>query len=94
MMNWLIIAFRWLLSTAKIKYVITAILTVLFTYSFSQLTPLMAGYTSPDSLYTSFASLHPSIWYFLNLLNIAYGVRMIIGAYISRFHIRSIPLIG
>ncbi|MCB5206531.1 hypothetical protein [Methylovorus mays] len=94
MLRWLLLALRWLIGVAQIKAVIATVLTVLLSFAVSELSPLLAGFLSSSSLIAAFSGLHPSIWYFLNLLNIAYGVPVVIGAYISRFLIRRIPFIG
>lgn len=46
------------------------------------------------SLTNSFSSLTPEIWYFLDLTAVPLGVPMILSAYVSRFILRRIPIIG
>lgn len=42
----------------------------------------------------AFADLPSSMWFFLNLFSIPQGVQMILAAYVTRFTIRRIPIIG
>lgn len=41
-----------------------------------------------------FESIDPSVWYFMSVFQIPYGITVVLGAYILRFLIRRIPFIG
>ena len=41
-----------------------------------------------------FSALPDTVWYFLNLANIPFGLSLVISAMVSRFIIRRIPVIG
>jgi hypothetical protein len=41
-----------------------------------------------------FGSIGDSVWYFLDLCSFSVGAPMIVSAYVTRFIIRRIPLIG
>lgn len=47
-----------------------------------------------SSLNGSFSSIPPSVWFFLDLFAVTAGVPMIITAFVTRFLIRRIPVIG
>jgi hypothetical protein len=42
----------------------------------------------------AFGALPPSIWYFLSVFAVPQGISLIVPAYITRFAIRRIPLLG
>ena len=50
----------------------------------------------PDgrSVSTAFESLSSDVWYFLTLFAIPQGIPMVLSAYVTRFAIRRIPVIG
>lgn len=41
-----------------------------------------------------FESIDPSVWYFMSMFQIPYGITVVLGAYVLRFLIRRIPFIG
>ncbi|WP_343743265.1 DUF2523 family protein [Herbaspirillum huttiense] len=49
---------------------------------------------SGDQLAGAFGGMPSAVWYFLNLFNIKTGIPLILSAYVTRFTIRRIPLIG
>lgn len=47
-----------------------------------------------DALTNLFNALPSEIWYFLNIFAFAFGIKLIIGALITRFIIRRLPIVG
>ncbi|MDT0358119.1 DUF2523 family protein [Herbaspirillum huttiense F1] len=47
-----------------------------------------------DQLTNAFGGIPNAAWYFLNLFNIKAGIPLLLSAYVTRFTIRRIPLIG
>ncbi|WP_307941535.1 DUF2523 family protein [Pseudomonas mosselii] len=41
-----------------------------------------------------FESIDPSVWYFMSIFQIPYGITVVLSAYVLRFLIRRIPFIG
>ncbi|MCC4266175.1 DUF2523 domain-containing protein [Oceanimonas baumannii] len=60
-----------------------------------ELVPVLASWL-PDgaNLTAAFGAQTPHVWYFLDLFEIAAGVSMLLSAWVTRFIIRRIPLIG
>lgn len=48
-------------------------------------------FTSAGELFTN---ISPSVWYFMNLMQIPFGITVITSAYLLRFLVRRIPFIG
>lgn len=46
------------------------------------------------ALDSGFAGLTPEMWYFLDLAAVPLGVPMVLSAYVTRFIVRRIPVIG
>lgn len=62
------------------------------------LVPKAVGYLQPflglASLSSAFSGLSSGIWFFLDFFNLAFGVPLLISAFVSRFLIRRLPVIG
>ena len=60
--------------------------------------PYAVGYLAPylgtSSLTSAFGALAPGVWWFLDMFNISYGVPTVIAAFVARFLIRRLPVIG
>ncbi|WNF58474.1 DUF2523 family protein [Pseudomonas sp. SG20052] len=41
-----------------------------------------------------FTAIDPSVWYFLNIFQIPFGITVVTSAYMLRFLVRRIPFIG
>jgi hypothetical protein len=54
----------------------------------------IAPFISTTSLAQSFSNLSPSVWFFLDLFRLDYGLPLMISAAVARFLIRRLPLIG
>jgi hypothetical protein len=86
--------FRWLISGAQIKFVGFTFLFSIVSFLISKLTDYLTPYVGVNGLNSAFLGLTPNTWYFVNIFNLAYGVPLIIGAFVIRFLIRRIPIIG
>ncbi len=87
-------ALRWLISTAQIKAVFIGLLTIIGTTLVSVVQSYLAPYLDTTALSNAFLSIDPSIWYFIDLLNIPFGFQTILVAMSVRFIIRRLPVIG
>ena len=54
----------------------------------------IVGFLNVDALNSAFGSLPSGVWYFLNYCEVPFGLPLLISAYISRFLIRRMPVIG
>lgn len=62
------------------------------------LVPKAVGYLAPfigtAALTSAFGGLGSGVWYFLDFFNLGFGVPLLISAYVARFLIRRLPVIG
>lgn len=80
----------WLVSTVIIKFVV-------FTALFLLVTELMnvIGQYLPSALdLSSLGGIPATVWYFLDLFNVTAGIPLLLSAFVTRFMIRRIPVIG
>ena len=77
--------------SVMVKFVVFFALFFIVTEFLSLLTPLL-----PDAsgLSGSLGGIPSSVWYFLDLFNVTAGIPILLSAYVTRFVIRRIPVIG
>jgi hypothetical protein len=85
---------NWIFRGIVIKFVLMTGLFALMTF----LVPLVIGYVAPfvgaANLTSAFTGLDPGVWFFLDFFALGYGVPLMISAFITRFLIRRLPVIG
>lgn len=81
----------WLFRSVLVKFVAFFALFFVATEFMSYLGPKLPG---ASALTAAFAGIPPGVWYFLDLFAVGTGVKMCLTAYVLRFAIRRIPVIG
>lgn len=81
----------WVFRGLVIKFVVfTALYLIVY-----ELVSVMASWLpSGASLTSAFAGIGAGTWYFLDLFAVSVGVPLLVSAYLTRFIIRRIPVIG
>jgi hypothetical protein len=74
-----------------VKFVAFFALFFITTEFVAVLVPMLPGASKISS---AFAAQAPGVWYFLDLFKIGFGVSAVLSAYVTRFVIRRIPVIG
>jgi len=86
-------ALAWLVRSVLVKFVIFFalffVVTEFVSVLVSQLLPSGDG-----GLAAAFSAQYSSVWYFLDLFQIPLGVPLVLSAYVTRFIVRRIPIIG
>ena len=84
----------WLLREVVLRFVILGAIFL----ALSVLVPMAVGFLTPwlgtSGLSSAFTGLSSGVWYFLDFFNLGYGVPLMISAFVTRFLIRRLPLIG
>lgn len=87
----------WLIKTVVIKFVIFTVLFLVI----SSIVPILLDTIMPDyasdgdgGIEAAWNALPAEMGYYLNLTLVPTGLSMVISAYIARFILRRIPLIG
>ncbi len=83
-------ALAWLLRSVIIKFVVMFGLFWLI----SELAPVLLSLLPPITFGDSFSVLSPGVWFFLDFFQIQTGATMLLSAFVTRFLIRRIPVIG
>jgi Protein of unknown function (DUF2523) len=64
------------------------------TTEFLQVLTSAGIFPTAGSLSTSLGGIPGAVWYFLDLFNVSAGIPLVLSAYVTRFIIRRVPLIG
>ncbi len=87
-------ALAWFLRSALLKATVLTILFALVSLLASTVITHLGPYIGTSGLNNAFASIQPGMWFFIDALRLDYGLPLVISAYIARFLIRRMPVIG
>lgn len=77
--------------TVALKFVVFGVLFFVVTEFIELLVPLLP---SASALSGALGGIPSAVWYFLEMFNFAAGFQIVMSAYVTRFIIRRIPVIG
>lgn len=84
----------WVFREIVVKFVVFSAVFALVAF----MVPRAVGYLTPflgaGSLNGAFSALAPGVWFFLDFFQLGLGVPLLISAYVARFLIRRLPVIG
>lgn len=84
----------WLLREVILKFVIFtvlfAVVAFLVPYAVAQLGPFIGT----GGLSSAFGAMGPGVWWWLDAFNVTAGLPLLISAFVARFLIRRLPVIG
>ncbi|MGM9516794.1 DUF2523 family protein [Roseateles sp. DB2] len=81
----------WAFRTLVIKFVL---FTALYLAVYELVSVMASWLPTGASLSSAFAGIGAGTWYFLDLFAVSVGVPMMVSAFLTRFIIRRIPVIG
>lgn len=84
-------ALGFVLRSVLVKFVVFFALFFITTEFISLVVPMLPG---ASALSAAFAAQAPGVWFFLDLFKVGFGVSACLGAFVTRFIIRRIPVIG
>lgn len=89
-------ALAWLVRSVLVKFVIFFALFFVVGEFVSVLLEylLPSDVSSAASLRAAFSAQNAGVWYFLDMFQVPFGVSAVLAAYVSRFILRRVPLIG
>jgi len=81
----------WVFRSVLVKFVLYFGLFFITTEFLQEVLPLLPG---ASSLTSAFSSISPGMWWIMDMMQFSTGVPMVISAYLTRFILRRIPIIG
>lgn len=87
-------AFSWIFSQAIVKFIVFTSVFALVSIFGPRAASLLGNFISPGFFSDAFSGIDPGVWFVLRFFRLDFGVPLIISAYVSRFLIRRLPVIG
>ena len=84
----------WLVRDIVIKFLVLTGVFAVVALLVPKVVSLVTSFINPSVLSAAFGGIPPGLWYFLDIAQIGYGLPLLISAYVTRFLIRRMPLIG
>ena len=81
----------WFVKSATVKFFLYFGLFFLTTEFIQIIVPLLPG---ASDLASAFSSQAPGVWYVLDIFQVPLGVSLCLSAFVTRFIIRRLPVIG
>lgn len=84
----------WLLREIIIKFSVLTAIFALVAFLIPKAIAIITPAIGTAGLSAAFAGLPAGVWYFLDAFNLGYGLPLMIAAYVARFTLRRLPVIG
>lgn len=84
----------WLLREIIVKFVVFTAVFALVAFLVPKAVEFLAPWLNTAGLAEAFAGLGSGVWFFLDFFQIGFGVPLLISAWVTRFLIRRLPVIG
>lgn len=84
----------WVFREVVIKFIVFAALFALVAFLVPKAVGYLGSFLGTGGLTSAFSGIPSGVWYFLDMMQIGYGLPLLIAAYVSRFLIRRLPVIG
>ena len=88
------LALAWFLRSALLKATLLGILFAAVAMLVPKIISHIAPFIGTAALNNAFANIPPGVWFFIDVLRLDVGLPLVIAAFIARFLIRRIPVIG
>lgn len=84
----------WIFRELVIKFLVFTALFAVVAFIVPYAVQYLSGFLGQSSLNSAFGAVGPGVWWWLDTFNVTSGVPLLISAYVSRFLIRRLPVIG
>lgn len=87
-------ALGWAFRGVVVKFVILTAIFGVVAFLVPYAVNSLGSFLNTSVLTSAFSAITPGMWYFLDAMQMAFGLPLVISAYIARFTIRRLPVIG
>ncbi len=84
----------WIFREIVVKFLVFTALFALLVFLVPKAIAIVSPWVSTAGLSSAFAGLGSGVWFFLDFFQLAYGVPLMLSAWVARFLIRRLPVIG
>ena len=85
---------QYLLRGVILKFIVFTVMFAVMALLYPFISGLIAPFISGSSLSSGFGNVTAGVWYFLDYFDLGVGIPMLLSAYITRFMIRRLPVVG
>mgnify|MGYP000957129456 CR=1 FL=1 len=87
-------ALRWIFREAVVKFVVLASVFAVVSVFMPMVFDYVAPFLGAAPLSSVFSALPAGVWWGIEMFRLDYGLPLLISAYIARFMIRRMPMVG
>lgn len=84
----------WIFRDVVVKFLVFTAVFALVAFLVPKAVAYLGSFINPGGLTSAFSGVSPGVWFFLDFFQLGYGVPLLISAWVSRFLIRRLPIIG
>lgn len=84
----------WLLRAVIIQFLVLSSVVALVVFLVPFAVDKLSAYIGTSALNSAFSNLPAGIWYFVDFFRLDFGIPWVLSAFIARFLIRRLPVIG
>jgi len=84
----------WIFRDIVVKFIVFTAVFALVAFLVPKAVAYLGGFINPGGLTSAFSAVGSGVWFFLDFFQLGYGVPLLISAWVSRFLIRRLPVIG
>lgn len=84
----------WIFRDVVVKFLVFAAVFALVAFLVPKAVAYLGNFINPGGLTSAFGAVGPGVWFFLDFFQLGYGLPLVISAYVARFLIRRLPIIG
>jgi hypothetical protein len=84
----------WIVREVVIKFIVIAAIYAALVVVAPMVVEYAGSFVSASSLDSAWGALPAGLWYFLDWFRVGLGAPVVISAYLARFMIRRVPMIG
>lgn len=84
----------WIFRDVVVKFVIFSAMFAVVAFLVPKAIAYLGSFVNPSGLTNAFGAVGPGVWFFLDFFQLGYGVPLLISAWVARFLIRRLPVIG
>ena len=84
----------WIFREVVVKFLIFTALFAVLAFLIPKAIAMVSPWIGTTGLSNAFGGLGPGVWFFLDFFQLGYGVPLVLSAFVTRFLIRRLPVIG
>lgn len=84
----------WVFRTVVVQFLVIAAVVSLVVFLVPYAVDQLSQFIGVSALTSAFSSLPEGVWYFVDLMRLDFGLPWVLSAFVARFLIRRLPVIG